>query len=154
SDAWLVLVPTDNIGLVLRDQQRRFRITKIEQVEGTLKCEMMTDRQSSYTSNLSGVPLAEPIPPPPSIVAPTVFAFLDTPALADYGDRLMYYVGVSGQSPAWHGAVIQRSMDGAANYEDVLTVRQNTIMGTLVDPVSDASEHYTDTTNVVRVQLF
>src|SRR5690606_9276174 len=43
---------------------------------------------------------------------------------------------------------------GGANYEDVLTVRQNTIMGTLVDPVSDASEHYTDTTNVVRVQLF
>lgn len=154
SDAWLELVPTDNIGLVLRDQQRRFRITKIEQVEGTLKCEMMTDRQSSYTSNLTGVPLPEPTPPPPSIVGPTEFALLDIPALTDSGDRLLYYVGVSGQSPAWHGAVIQRSMDGGANYEDVLTVRQNTIMGTLVDPVTDASEHYTDTTNVVRVQLF
>lgn len=154
SDSWLELVPTDNIGLVLRDQQRRLRITKIEHVEGTLKCEMMTDRQSSYTSNLTGVPLPDPTPPPPSIVGPTEFAFLDIPALTDSGDRLLYYVGVSGQSPAWHGAVIQRSMDGGANYEDVLTVRQNTIMGTLVDPVSDASEHYTDTTNVVRVELF
>ena len=154
SDAWLELVSTDCIGLVLRDQQRRLRITKIEHVEGTLKCDLMTDRQSSYTSSLTGIPLPEPTPPPPSIVGPTVFAFLDIPALTDAGDRLLYYVGVSGQTPAWYGAVIQRSMDGGANYEDVLTVRQNTIMGTLVDPVSDASEHYTDTTNVVRVELF
>lgn len=154
SDAWLELVPTDNIGLVLRDQQRRLRITKIEHVEGTLKCDLMTDRQSSYTSNLTGIPLPEPTPPPPSIVGPTVFAFLDIPALTDAGDRLLYYVGVSGQTPAWYGAVIQRSMDGGANYEDVLTVGVNTIMGTLLDPISSASEHYTDTTNVVRVQLF
>lgn len=154
SDAWLELVPTDNIGLVLRDQQRRLRITKIEHVEGTLKFDLMTDRQSSYTSNLTGIPLPEPTPPPPSIVGPTVFAFLDIPALTDTGDRLLYYVGVSGQTPAWYGAVIQRSLDGGANYEDVLTVQTNTIMGALLDPISSASEHYTDTTNVVRVQLF
>lgn len=153
-DSWLELVPTDNIGLVLRDQQRRLRITKIENVSGTLKCEMIADRQSSYTSNLTGVPLPKPTPPPPSIVGPSVFAFLDIPALTDNNDRLLYYMAVSGQSPAWHGAVIQRSVDGGANYTDVMTVRQNTIMGELVDPVSDASEHYTDTTNVVRVQLY
>lgn len=154
SDAWLELVPTDCIGLVLRDQQRRLRITKVEYANGTIKCEMIADRQSSYTSSLTGIPLPEPTPPPPSIVGPTVFAFLDIPALTDSGDRLLYYVAVSGQTPAWYGAVIQRSLDGGANYEDVLVVRQNTIMGTLLDPVSSASEHYTDTTNVVRVQLF
>lgn len=154
SDAMLEIVPTDCVGLVLRDQQRRLRVQRMEYVGGTLKCEMIADRQSAYTSNLTGVPLPKPTPPPPSIVGPSVFEILDIPALTDNDDRLLYYVAVSGQSPAWHGAVVQRSMDGGANYEDVLTVRQNTIMGELVNTVSDASEHYTDTTNEVRLSLF
>lgn len=154
SDSLLEIVPTDNIGLILRGQQRRLRVTEVETVEGMIKCKMIADRQSAYTSNLTGVPLPEPTPPPSSIVGPSVFAFLDIPALNDNNDRLLYYMAVTGQEPAWHGAMIQRSFDGGANYEDVLAIRQNTIMGVITAPVSDASEHYTDTTNAVRVQLY
>lgn len=150
----LRLIPTDTVGLSLRNQVRRLRITQSEFAGGIAPLTLVADRQSAYTSNLTGVPLPEPTPPPPSIVGPTVFEFLDIPALTDTNDRLLYYVAASGQTPAWYGALVQRSLDGGANFDDATTFRQNTIMGVLVADVPAASEFYTDTTNVVSVQLY
>lgn len=154
SSKWLSLVPTDNLGIVLRGQVRRLRLVEGRYESGAIKCKFLPDRQSNYTSNLTGIPLPEVTPPPPSIVGQTVHAVLDIPALNDNNDRLLWYEAASGQLPAWYGAQTQYKLTGASNFEDATAFSQNTIMGVLLDPITAASEHYTDTTNVVRVQLY
>lgn len=155
SDNHLSLVPTDCIGLSLRGQVRRLRMTKQEVSGGTLKTEWMVDHQSSYTSNLTGIPLPEPEPPPPSISGPTASIFGDWPALSDNHDALVSYAAASGVSEAWWGAVYQRSLNSGATYSTVATFDSlNSIMGVLVNDVAPASSNYTDTTNTVRVALY
>jgi hypothetical protein len=152
-DNWLRLVPSDCIGLSLRGQVRRIRITECDYAYGVLKFKMLPDRQSAYTSNLTGIPLPDPTPPLPSIVGQTFGAYLDIPALNDQNDRLLYYTAVTGQSPAWYGARVQRSISGSG-FQDVASFNFNTIMGVLLEDVPSASEHYTDTTNSVSVRLY
>lgn len=154
SDKDIDLVPTDCIGLSLRGTVRRLRIDKIEFDPGTLRLTCRNDRQSAYTSNVTGVPVPIPTPPPPSIAGATVFAYLDIPALIDTNDTLNYYVAASGINEAWFGAMIQRKLEGASNFDDVTVFSSGTVMGVLLNDISDASEHYTDTTNVVRVSLY
>lgn len=155
SDADMDLVPTDVIGLYLRGILTRYRMVTQQYVDGTLKCEFMADRQSAYTSNVTGIPLPEPEPPPSSIVGPTVSVFGDWPALVDGHDALIAYAAATGQTPAWWGATYQRSLDDGANYTTAATFDDfNTIMGVLQETLPDASEHYTDTTNSVRVTLY
>jgi hypothetical protein len=155
SDKDLDLVPTDCIGLSLRGIVTRYRMVSQEYVDGTIKCEFLADRQSAYTSNVTGIPLPDPEPPPPSIVGPTISVFGDWPALVDSHDALIAYVAATGQTSAWWGAVYQRSLDAGANYTTAATFDDfNSIMGTLQGDLPDASPHYTDTTNVVRVRLY
>ena len=153
-DGLLQFVPTDCIVVQLRGQSRRLRIVQDQIEAGCMRWRMRVDRQSAYTSNVQGVPVPAPTPPPPSIVGPTMYAFLDIPALVDGDDQLSWYEGASGQTEAWWGALTQRKVLANTEFEDSSTFTQNTIMGTLVADVPAASEHYTDTTNVVAVQLF
>lgn len=153
-DGYLGLVPGDCIGVVLRGQTRRMRITE-EQIEpGGQRLRMLPDRQSAYTSSITGIPVPPPTPPLPSIVGPTLFEYLDIPALEDSHDRLVYYVGATGQTEAWFGASIQRAVPPDTTFSTATAVNRHTIMGILLEDVADASEHYPDTTNVVRVQLY
>lgn len=153
-DNFLGLVPGDCIGVSLRGQTTRRRITRMEIGNGTIRLHLMADRQSAYTSNVTGIPVPPPTPPLPSIVGLTVYSPLDIPALNDNNDRLGWYDAASGQTTAWYGAQTQHKDEGATEFTNSARFTQNTIMGTLLDTVPAASEHYTDTTNVVRVQLF
>ncbi len=154
TDEHMDMVNADCIGLVLRGQVRRLRIVQIEDNPGTRSLTLRADRQSAYTSNVTGIPLPAPVPPPPSIAGLTISEFLDLPALSDSDDDLHYLAAATGQTAAWSGALYQRSLDAGANYVDATTFNGNTAMGVLLDPITDASEHYTDGTNVVRVLLY
>lgn len=153
-DGLLSLVPSDCVGVSLRGQTRRMRIVEQFIGAGTISLKMIADRQSAYTSNVTGVPVPEPTPPLPSIVGETVYEFMDLPALNDNNDRLLWYDAASGQTPAWYGAQTQHKAGADVEFQNSALFTQNTIMGTLVDPVASASPYYTDTTNVVRVQLY
>ena len=150
----LYLVPTDAVGISLRGQVRRMVFADQSYAAGVIASKLVADRQGNYTSTLTGIPLPPPTPPPPTITGPTIMAFGDWPALNDNNDRLLYYVGATGQTEAWHGAQIDRSTDGGANFEQAATFNQNTIMGVLQDDVTAASRYYTDTTNAIRVRLY
>lgn len=152
-DGFLNLVPSDCIGVSIRGQTRRMRINVSSLSEGQIALRLIHDRQSAYTSNVTGVPVPEPTPPLPSVVGDTVFEFMDLPALNDNDDRLIWYEAASGQTPAWYGAQTQRKAGADIEFEDSVTFNRRTIMGTLMNTVADASEHFTDTTNVVTVQL-
>lgn len=152
--SYLDLVPSNAIGLTLRGQTRRYRIEQIFIGDGTLELTMMADRQSAWTSEITGVPLPDPTPPPPSIVGQAIGAFLDIPALNDTNDRLLYYVGMTGETEAWAAAIAQRSVDSAASWQEAARTPPVAVMGVLLNTVSPSSPHYPDNTNVVHVRLY
>jgi len=147
------LIPSDNIGFSLRGQVRRLRIDECEWSDGVLSPTLRIDRQSAYTSTLTGIPIPEPTLPPSTIVGDTTFVFADVSSRSDNEDDLHYLVAGVGALSGWYGWLLQRSLDAGANYESVEQFNVADVIGSLVDDVPAASEHYTDTTNTVRVQL-
>lgn len=154
TDEHMDLVNADTVGVFLRGQVTRRRIVKIEDNPGTRKVTLHNDRQSAVTSNVTGIPLPDPTPPLPSIAGLSVLGVLDIPALTDQDDDLHYLTAVTGQSEGWSGAEVQRRLDGGTEFSDVATFNTNTAMGLLLEDVADASEFFTDTTNVLRIQLY
>lgn len=155
TDEHLDLVPTDNVGLSYRGQLRRARILTIEDDPGERKLKMVIDRQSSYRAVLTEVPAPPPpTPPQSSLIAPSITAVMDIPALTDSADILGYYAAMSGSNENWAGGVLQRSMDLGASFSNVASATVNSIMGVLVAPVGPGSPHYTDGTNRVVVELY
>lgn len=147
-------VTGNNLGLILRGSVTRQRIDSIDFQPWQIKLTLKPDRQSAYTSNLTGVPIPAPELPPSTIIGETQLAVLDIAARVDSEDDLNYYVAVSGALPPWYGARYQRSLDGGASYTSVLDIRTASIMGELQDNITDASEFFTDTVNVLNVSLY
>lgn len=148
------LLPTDVVGLSLRGLIHRARIISTEFSGSTIKLTMMKDRQSSYTSNVTAIPLPEPTPPLPTTMSKAVLAVLDIPALIDSDDQLCYYTAMSGSTSIWHGGQLQRSLDDGATWTPIGEVTTDVTMGRLTVAMTDAAAEYTDTTNSVTVQLF
>ncbi|MBL0918048.1 MAG: hypothetical protein IBJ14_05055 [Hydrogenophaga sp.] len=149
---WINLVPGDCVTLTLRGHARRIRIDEIKDADHVLEITGKPDRVSAYAAEPNYVLLAPPEPPVSSIPGDTTLAILDIAALRDQDDSLVYYAAGLGEMPAWEGAVLQRSTDAGAIFNDVQVLGPSTV-GLLLDNVTAAPEHYTDTTNVVRVQL-
>lgn len=150
--SFMRLLPSDNIGLSLRGQTKRLRIEKREFAAGIITLTLRHDRQSAYTSTLTGVPIPPPTLPPSTIVGDTTLAILDIGSRVDTEDDLHYLAAGTGALPAWYGYALQRSLDGGASYTTVDRFGSS-LLGSLIDDVPAASVYYTDTTNVVRVQL-
>lgn len=155
SDENLDLVPGDCIGLSLRGTIRRLRIVQMEIAAGVLKLTCRNDRQSAYTSNVTGIDPPPPTPPPPSIVGPTMLIVGDWPALRDQDDisTFVKYIAMGGVSEAWRGALGEVSTDLGNTYNDMLDVTQGAVMGTLQDDITDAAPYFADHTNVLLIQL-
>ncbi|MGJ7544638.1 phage tail protein [Variovorax sp. LT1R16] len=153
-DSFLRFVPSNCIGLALRGRVSRLRIEQMDVAAGIIEFTLRHDRQSAYTSNVTGVPIPAPTPPPPTIVGDSVLAVIDISARIDSEDDLHYLVAATGGMPAWAGATVQRSLDGGASYVNAADVGRGVIMGSLVNDLASASELFTDTTNVIRVRLF
>src|SRR5690606_1234720 len=83
----------------------------------------------------------------------TVLAVLDIPSRNDSEDDLNLYLAVSAVEPAWYGALVERSHDGGAIWADTAELERSMVIGVLTADLPAASEHYTDTTNRVRVRL-
>lgn len=152
--SWIGLTPSEIVTLNLRSRSRRLRIDNISDDQGVRALTCRIDRRTAYLSEApSFVPLPTPPAPPSTIPGDTVLAVLDISPLRDVDDILLNYVAVTGESSAWSGAQVQRSVDDGASFTPVQTITAAAVMGVLVDAVPAASEHYTDTTNTVRVQL-
>lgn len=148
------LTTSDCIAFYKRDVGHRLRIYKTEKSDGIITLTCKHDRESAYRSNVVGLPVLPPTVPPSSITGPTVFQFLNIPALIDTLDpALHYYYGASGFSDAWYGAVVERKVDDD-EFEEVSRVSMNSRMGRIVNALPFSSEHYPDTTNDIIVKMF
>lgn len=148
------LLPGDCVGLFLRGVRKRARITGIENDGTSLTLTMMNDRKSAYTSIVEGITLPPATPPLPTTMSKAVLGVLDVSALLDTDDQLCYYTAISGSTATWQGAELQRSLDGGATWNPIGQVTTDATMGLLTVAVTAATPEYTDTTNVVTVQLF
>lgn len=153
-ESFIRLVPSDCIVLNLRGTSRRLRIDNIEHSSGVLSITAHVDRASAYVSTAGYIPLPEPTRPNSGVPGETELAVLDISALRDADDRLVYYAAVTGAQPAWRGALLQRSLDAGATYADVLDMPSPAGMGRLLNTVNPGSPWYTDTTNVIDVEMF
>lgn len=152
-DSWLRLVPSDCITLSLRGTSRRLRIDGLESAAGALNITAHVDRISAYESTASFIPLPTPAPPVSTVPGDTTLAILDIPALRDQDDTVVYYAAATGEREAWSGAVLQRSFDAGASFSDVQDLTWMATIGRLTAPIAAASPWYTDTTNVIEVEL-
>ncbi len=152
SDQRIDLAPADVIVVQYRGRSQRCRIRKIELLDGWQRITAVRDRQSAYTATVQAAPPAAVTLPPSTIVGATRFAFLDLPALAQSADVLGYYVATSGELPAWRGAVVEREEIGGA-FALVATDGTGAVMGMLTAALALSSEHYSDESNAIVVQL-
>lgn len=152
--SWIKYIASDCFGVAMRGRVTRERLDELNYADGTVEYTLRRDRQSAYTSTVTGIPIPEPTPPPSTIVGQTVLAVLDISPRTENEDDLNLLYAVSGGLPAWNGATVQRSLDAGANFSSVVNINRGPVLGTLVNDLSDASEFYTDTTNVLRVQLY
>lgn len=149
---WIWLTPGDCVILAARGQSRRVRIDEIEESDFVLKITGRVDRASAYTANPVFIPLVPPEPPVSAVPGQTTLAVLDIPAIVEQDDALVMRLAVVGGATGWRGAVVQRSLDSGESFSDVASLGAATF-GVIQEDVPEASEHYTDTTNQVRVQL-
>lgn len=152
--SWIKYIASDCFGVALRGRVTRERLDELNYADGVIEMTLRRDRQSAYTSNVTGIPIPEPTPPPSTIVGETVLAVLDISPRTENEDDLNLLYAVTGGLPAWQGATVQRSLDGGANFSSVVDINRGQVLGTLVTDLADASEFYTDTTNVLRVQIY
>ena len=152
-ESWIRLVPSDCVVLNLRGTSRRLRIDSIEHSSGQLNITARVDRASAYVSTASYIPLPAPTKPVSGIVGETTLAVLDIPALRDQDDSMVYYAAVTGAKPAWRGAVLQRSFDAGASFDDVQDMAWPATIGELTAGIAAASPWYTDTTNIIELEL-
>lgn len=152
--SWIKHIASDCFGVALRGRVTRERLDELNYADGVIEYTLRRDRQSAYTSTVTGIPIPEPTPPPSTIVGETVLAVLDISPRTENEDDLNLLYAVSGGLPAWNGATVQRSLDAGANFSSVVNINRGPVLGTLVNDLSDASEFYTDATNVLRVQLY
>ena len=155
-DKYLTDVPGDAYMVNIRGRSDRMTIDRQNYVDGILRLELSYDRASAYVSNRSGNTPSEQTPPPSTIVGATGMMVLDISALRDEDDinSAVRYVALGPLTPSWYGSEFGESLDGGSSY--YRRMRRNSpgaVMGTLQANVAEASEHYPDRTNKVRVQL-
>jgi len=152
-DSFISLTPGDAIFLTRGEKTERFRIARVDIFEGLQRVVVMHDRQSAYTSDIEGIPAAPSTPPPSSIVGEALLEILDIPMQRDAHDILGYYVAIAGEYPAWTGALIERSVDGGANYTDALSWDGASVIGELTSALADHPVEFPDEVNVCTVEI-
>lgn len=155
-DKYLTDVPGEAYMVNIRGRSDRMTIDRQNYVDGVLRLELSYDRASAYVSNRSGNTPSEQTPPPSTIVGATGMMVLDISALRDEDDinSAVRYVALGPLTPSWYGSEFGESLDGGSSY--YRRMRRNSpgaVMGTLQTAVAKSSEHYTDRTNKVRLQL-
>lgn len=154
-DKFLTDVPGDAYQVNIRGRSDRMTIDRQNYVDGVLRLEMSYDRASAYVSNRSGNTPNEQTPPPSTIPGATSLMVLDLPALVDAEDlsTAVRHLAMGANTGSWYGAEAQEQPPSSTGYNRIARTSVGAVMGTLQAAVAQASEHYTDTTNRVRIQL-
>lgn len=96
------------------------------------------NRQSAYVTNIQPIPSPPVIPPRSRVGGPSTLYAMNLPSLRPQ-DSYGLYLAVSGETEAWDGAQVQVSLDGGQSWQDGVTVKQASVMGTLTADASNVA---------------
>lgn len=154
-EKFLTDVPGDAYLVSIRGRLDRMTIDRQNYVDGVLRLEMSYDRASAYVSNRAGNTPSEQTPPPSTIVGVTSLMVLDLPGKIDAEDlnTALRTIAMGPSTDAWYGAEAQEQPPAGGEFSRIARVSSGAVMGTVQADIAQASEHYTDTTNRVLLQL-
>lgn len=96
------------------------------------------NRQSAYTTNIQPIPSPPVIPPRSRDGGVSTLYAMNLPSLRPQ-DTYGLYLAVSGEEDAWDGAQVQVSLDSGQSWQDGVTVKQASVMGTLTADASNVA---------------
>lgn len=147
------LTPTDVVLFDYEGRTRRLAIEKRQAADGVLRLTCRHERQSNYTSDVTGYPMRPQLPPSSTFPGETDFIWMNLPVVIDNEDELGFHVAVAGSEAGWTGARVDMSGDSGANYTPIATLNQSATIGYLLAAVGNASKYTTDTQNELRIAL-
>lgn len=130
---------------------KRWRIYKLEQLEGSIKIEAKRDRISNYASTSTANTPVDPSDPVSDLKGPTILRVLNLPSLRTQDNQPGVYAAVTGLLPGWMGADLYLSLDGGATEQKVATLLNRATMGYLVDDITSTQD---DSSGPIVVRLF
>lgn len=151
---FLEVTVTDSYNLSIRGRTFRVRFTDRNYADAELRMKAQFERVSAYESGATGI-----APPPPTtggsnVVGDTMLAVANTSAFKESHDLLGVYVFVCGVLAGWKGTMLQMSSNDGALWVDMATITVASLMGKVTATLPVASKYFTDTTNVLSVQLY
>ena len=154
SRKYAALEPADVVTLVRPSSTTLLRIQgKRESRSGVIELEAVAEEASVYTQS---APAGASLVPPSTVrSAPTtLFAIVDAPALRDQDNDQQVYAAAGGFGAGWRGAVIYRSSDSGASYDEwgALTAESAIGYATSVLPTFTGRNIF-DETNLVNIAL-
>ncbi len=91
-------------------------------------------------------------PPTTAAIEVAALVLMDLPPLRDTDDSLGFYFAMAGQTDAWHGGTLNRSLDGVS-YSLAALADIPTAMGFATTALADGTTTVHDDTNTVTVRL-
>lgn len=136
------LTPTDCGTITDRSgRQQRIRLEDMVEDSGVIEIrEAKLDRQSAYTSNVTGVqhgqrPTTAPQPP-----GPTFFWAGNLPSLRTSDNVPGMYISAAGYQRGWHGASIFLSTDDGESFQRIMEWPTAARMGVLTGAIDENDE--------------
>jgi hypothetical protein len=151
SSKYFELTPADVI--TLGDAGLRVRITAVDtSLIGVIKLTGVIDYAASYVSaNSAGAATASSSMA--NLPGPTIINLLDIPILQDADDGIIKYMAASGPLAGWGGAILYRSQDSGATYNERATSVVNAPFGFSTNKLQDGATATWDYDNTVNIQL-
>lgn len=152
-------LPLEYIGIVgaslITLGNRRWRIDDYRIDAGAIYIEAaLHDRKSAYSSTVEGATPNPPVPPPSTLLGPTVGFVLNTSGLRLEDDTIGVYVGACGLLEGWQGYAVELSRDGGTTWTNVIAANGHAATtGTLTAELPVADRDTTDETNTLSVLL-
>lgn len=141
SREYAALEPADVVTLPRGSTTHTMRITKkTESRSGVIQWEAVAEESAVYTQSATGG--AGVVPQTEIRTAPsTTFVPIDAPMLRDQDDNAGFYSASAGSTTGWHGAVVYRSTDGGASYDESGAVTTAASFGVVVGTLWNQNYH-------------
>lgn len=151
---WLALTPGDVITLQADGVTALLQLEDVQVGGGRIAC-----RAAPYAAEaLGSAAVGDSGGVPPQTVpelSDTVLHLLNLPSVtATDGSSPIFYAAMTSAAAGWRGAVLFRSVDAGANYEEITGSAAPTVAGTVLTTLGSGTANYWDHANTLTVALF
>ena len=156
SREYAAIEPGDVVSIVRSGTTHTLRIQrKVESRSGVIEWQAVAEEASVYTQSATGGAGPESddtVRATPS----TILVPLDIACLRDQDSDLAFYVAACGSADGWPGAVVYRSADSGASYDESIAIVDEATIGYTVNVLANytGSPHMFDQSTLLTVSLF